>query len=808
MIPTAFPPPVPPSALIPQPIGPALASSAKSVAGKIQVIINKTHHPSRKQHQWLSELQVLAQRVAECTAETGREVAAERVQGCMELFERIKRFLEHAARVPTCTGARPLLASRSITLRFEGHKRKSKKTDQQDQKRKAANDQASILATLSRHRAVPTQMQVRSMGEKADEKRDEDLKDAQSLHLKFRVFDPAQALKVGDRGKKHEWVDRHTTPLFKADSLVNTRRRPDTVLVNKQLEGCAKLTWSSIFVFAEFTNAKVTLKQRNELHLKNLQAVLNGTTAFNAQSYRHYVLVLSFTKHDLFVFLLDRERVQAATISGWKEGDGFLDSCAVLHVLEHAEPTHLGFPPYLTLDERTNEPSSIDLGLLARLSNHHPSSMKYTSDIIRFPPPPSSKRPLPTIIPLSVVSPTRDSGPFERGTWVGGDGKGLFVKISSPARDRAGHEPTVLTKLHEQVEPSYLGHQIPELVGAFLEDPASTSAWRVDETLAEEYDDIIPRSTEILITRTPTGLKLLSELEPLPLLDAMLGHLEIIQALADAGVSQRDVAPDNARATEDGKATLLDFDHGVLLCRDADDGGDKAVKAGWAGTVATMAPDVLEAMATSPPDFYHRPHYDVISLVILFWYSVSKRVLGDTWASRDLSYRNALLATPTEPTTVEMEQKRKEAVGRKASEATTFEPEKGCSAKTILNMLAWDQGDPILASSARTNLWYSAPNSARAGLLNGMKNEMIKGALRKIMRADPLRRIVNVPTMPEVSEDHPMFEFYQKEQKRLETRFTEEALKAAIDSIRKVLIEARSTYDGKGWDGVALTQGK
>ncbi|KAI5477952.1 hypothetical protein MNV49_005744 [Pseudohyphozyma bogoriensis] len=649
---------------------------------------------------------------------------------------------------------------------------------------------------------------------------------------------------VGDRGEKLEWIDRHDTPLFKADSLVNALRRPDTVLVNKQLEGCAKLTWSSIFVFAEFTNAKVTLKNRNELHLKNLQAVLNGTTMFNVQSYRHYVLVLSFTKHDLFVLLLDRERVQAAKISGWKEGDGFLDSCALVYVLEHADFTHLGFPPYLTLDEKTNEPSSIDLGLLAKLSQHDSSTMKFNSETIIFPPPLSSKKSstpsptdhspspsptnislsdpspsspsaspsinsnsLPTIIPLSAVSPTRDSGPFKRTTWVGGDGKGLFVKISSPARDRAGHEPAVLTKLHQQVDPRYLGHQIPELVGAFLEDTASTSAWRVDEKLAEEYDDIIPRSTEILITRTPVGLIHLSELEPPPLLTALRNHLEIIKMLTEAGVSQRDVAPDNARATEDGQATLLDFDHGVFLCRDADGSGDKAVKAGWAGTMVTVAPDVLSAMARPLEDFYHRPHHDVVSLANLFWYSVSKRVLSDTWAFRQRSYWNTFPATPTsrsQSVAVDDAQKAEEAA-EKVKHKKAFVASEVGEEEAVLEMFGWEEGNPSTAGKKRKALWSGV--GFPMDLIKGLQNTMVKKALTRLMCDRALLRIVGIPTVPEPQEPREEFvkewEDWEKEQKALETRFSDEALSAAIDGFDDILKRAIENSEEAGWDGVA-----
>ncbi|KAI5477944.1 hypothetical protein MNV49_005734 [Pseudohyphozyma bogoriensis] len=793
------------------------------------------------------------------------------------------------------------------------------------QRSKADDVQAVVSGQDSK---PPVKAKLGPMDEKSDEKRDEDLKDAESLNLKFRVFDPAQALKrlsrasitparpssgnevgklkrlaergldwfdgrvvkvelldllkgmglqdafdraetevkgagkadsqregivrqfeaeagrggssknkkdvtewmgemsecVGDRGTKFEWVDRHAEPLLKEEITINVDWKPDSVLVAKTHEGCKELRLRAVLVFAEFTNMEVTLKEGNKLHLKNLQAVMNGTLVFNAQSYRHYVLVLSFTKHDLFVFLLDRERVQVATISRWKDGHGFLTSCALVHTLEHARHSQLGFPPYLTIDEKTNEPTSIDLGLLAKLSEHHSSTIESTSKTTTFPPLPPNKKPsthspndpspptnpspsnpspsslpanpplnfnsVPTIILLRVVSSTRNTGPFASATWVGGNGKGLFVKISSPPKGQIEAEPTVLTKLHEQVDPSYLGHEIPELVGSFLEDPALRSVWRFAKKLADKYENVIPRATEILIT-----------------------------VITDAGVGHRDVSPDNARAKEDGRATLFDFGAGAMLRRDTDGRRGEARKSGWTGTMATMAPNVLSAMARPLEDFYHRPHHDVISLVNLFWYSVSKRVFKAEWEAFALARLNTLPATSTsqsQASKVKKEMKFEEVTKTNAAKASTFRAEDETTAVDILRMFAWDEGNPRLARMARINLWSTLPGTPAVEFLKVMKNKTIKKALRKILHAEPLRRIAWREASEEEEEEEEEEEKEeeekekeeQKAQKKVEARFTEEALKDAIDEFRRILNEARESYDGKGWDGVALTQSK
>ncbi|KAI5481044.1 PRELI/MSF1 domain protein [Pseudohyphozyma bogoriensis] len=583
------------------------------------------------------------------------------------------------------------------------------------------------------------------------------------------------------RSPDRQWTDLKSQHVEREDGHEMDQRRGGAL----EMKGAKRTdrgaaTWSSVLTLVELTATNYTLNSGKKLQSDAYQGVMDAATLLNVQPFRHLVVVLTFSLHNCYLFILDRVRLRIAPIEEWDKG-GFTNVCSLVQTLEKAPEASLGLPPFFSY--------TADGALSTSLS----SSSKVTL-MIGDPASSTSFIELPAKIDVELVSPKPSSVPFTRGTWVGG-GKaygddstvGTFVKITNTAVKDARHEPRMLVLANEKLDKRIVGRQIPRLVATFFEDTTSRPTWKSLTTpaLPEGATD---RAVEIIIMETLRDLKTLDKLDtPKLFWTAILGTLELVEALIEAGILHRDLSPGNCLATTSGIAVLIDLDCATTLTSDSVPGGQQASMDGLTGTRTTMAADVLFAMAEGDLKFHHRPRHDIISLYNLVWYTVTTKIL-------EVPYKELIESAFNTPLPfVSSHKASTSAAAGTKSESVHPGWRSTLTATDVLLRLGWHESNACVASEKRRALWSKGTSDL---FVKGLKNRQVAKVLRKLRDCTALSgldQLVQEDEGEEVEDEEDEVEEVEGgnvEQERSDPRDSSAKLRQGIEAFKEILREA------------------
>ncbi|KAI5481945.1 Pkinase-fungal domain-containing protein [Pseudohyphozyma bogoriensis] len=602
--------------------------------------------------------------------------------------------------------------------------------------------------------------------------------------------------------ERRSWMYRKFSPLEKSDRA-DVERKPDTIFASSALLGETSANWGDAMIVVEHTTETVNFKPDGKLNPKNAQLVHDAVLALNVQPFRHFVLLVSFTKTKLFFMILDRERLQVATIDDWL-GRGFRSACALVRTLETLDDVQLGLPPFLSYDATTTStsPYELNLGALCGLTTS-------TLSASALPPPYPGGPPriqLPLTLAVTTLSTCTHSIPFSRGTWVAGatvrpieargseatssgkpggglnddgslrEGFALIAKYYNPDVNRKLREPDSLSLIAKRVKPEYLGVRFPHLVAAFHEDDQCRPPWKIPLEDADPDGPFTLRHSELIITVTPPDLVPLSELKTPKLfwtaIDSLLENLEL---LYDAGVGQRDLSINNALSTPEGVVCSLDFDHAAVLTKK--EGGAHANDTERTGTPFTMASEVLEASAGSEK-FYHRPRHDLTSVAYLVFFVFSTEILAHDW--KELLATTYHKPAPGFPSSSQHGSDALKAQAKSRTNRPGWRSDRADQAMGVLKGFGWLESNSLMAAAARKQLWKGSGGVVPQIFYTGLQNQEAAAVLKKLS-ASKLLHHLDVSSLAEETENINSEDAFRRGVKEFRDIVREGAKKATLD---------------------------
>ncbi|KAI5479803.1 coproporphyrinogen III oxidase [Pseudohyphozyma bogoriensis] len=560
------------------------------------------------------------------------------------------------------------------------------------------------------------------------------------------------------RPKEREWIDLKSKTVPREEQA-KTVRRPDGVLVPKD----AKVWWRSFLALVELTKSDVQFKEGNQVHKNPSKGLYNAATVLRVQPFRHFVVVITFAFNECCLFLLDRVRLRVATIDMRNDG-GFADACALIQTLEKVPETSLGLPPYFSYEaDNLFIPRTLNLAMLLELTPERPPSISPSSPSVHFRPPSID----------SAASTSSSSSDIE-----------IPSRIPIPTVTSVGHEAAMLALTNAKIKRrDFIGTRIPRLVASFSEDTDSRPLWKSSgtDTLPKGATD---RAVEIIIIQTLRGLDTLDKLAtPKLFWTAILGVLELIEVLIDAGILHRDPSFGNCLATPLGIAAVLDLDNSTTISVDKKDGDPTSTAQGRTGTIMTMAMDVLLAMST-PGKFWHRPRHDIISVYYLLWLALTKRILPYDWEKYEDELFNhpAPTASSHHASESSADAETKASLDNKRRRPGWMGGSAG-AAREILGVLGWQETVPLSAVRNRQLLWESFMMER---FIKNLSNREVAGVLRKLCSCTALSYL-----------DKPIAGL---EPEQADPRDSKEKLDEGIAAFREILEEAKRNAT-LGWNG-------